>query len=77
MTKYYRYMHYDSKSCTARPIVSENKGNLQVGASKYIIVTRLSLSIPVDRNNNSIKKKISNQILYNRSNETNRSHYEF
>ncbi|KAF1740020.1 hypothetical protein MXB_5017, partial [Myxobolus squamalis] len=49
MTKYYRYMHYNSKSCTARPIVSENKvkekgvnncihqqGNLQVKASKCV-----------------------------------------
>ncbi|KAF1740752.1 hypothetical protein MXB_822 [Myxobolus squamalis] len=41
MTKYYRCMHYESKGCTARLIVSENK------------------------------------IICNRSNETNRSHYEF
>ncbi|KAF1740134.1 hypothetical protein MXB_503, partial [Myxobolus squamalis] len=49
MTKYYRCMHYESKGCTAWPIVSENKikekgvhncipqqGNLQVKASEYI-----------------------------------------
>ncbi|KAF1744134.1 hypothetical protein MXB_1477 [Myxobolus squamalis] len=45
MTKYYRCMHYESKGCTALPIVSENKGvhncipqqvHLQVEASKYV-----------------------------------------